>query len=64
MVREAGVEDPDGRLIAVTAKPEAAVEPGHRRDPYPAVRRGRRRAIFAVERGRRQRRAGARLERV
>jgi glucose-6-phosphate isomerase len=25
---EAGVEDPDGRLIAVTAKPEAAVEAG------------------------------------
>lgn len=27
-LREAGVPDPDGRLIAVTAKPEAAVEQG------------------------------------
>ena len=27
-LREAGVEDPDGRLIAVTAAPEAAVEQG------------------------------------
>ena len=27
-LREAGVEDPDGRLIAVTAQPEAAVEQG------------------------------------
>jgi glucose-6-phosphate isomerase len=27
-LREAGVEDPDGRLIAVTAKPEAALEQG------------------------------------
>jgi glucose-6-phosphate isomerase len=27
-LREAGVDDPDGRLIAVTAKPEAALEQG------------------------------------
>ena len=27
-LREAGVEDPDGRVIAVTARPEAAVEAG------------------------------------
>jgi len=27
-LRDAGVEDPDGRLIAVTAKPEAALEQG------------------------------------
>ncbi len=63
-LREAGVDRSLRPVIAVTAAPEAAVDAGHRRDPHPAVRRGRRRALFAVERGRLLRRAGAGLGRV
>ena len=63
-LRAADVDDPDGRVIAVTAEPRSGGRAGRRRDPRPGVRRKRRRALFAVELGRRQRRAGARLGRV
>ena len=60
-LRDAGVDDPDGRVIAVTAKPEAALEQGIDETRILVVRGGSRRPIFAVELGRRHGRAGARL---
>ena len=51
-LREAGVDDPYGRSSRSPPHPEQAVDVGHRRDPHPAVRRRRRRALFAVVVGR------------
>ena len=60
-LREGGVEDPHGQLIAVTAAPDAALAYRHRRNAHPAVRRGGRRALQPVVDGRAVDRAGARL---
>ena len=63
-LREAGVEDPDGRLIAVTAEPEAALEQGideTRILPFGEGVGGRYSLWSSVGS---QRRAGARLARV
>ena len=49
---EAGVDDPYGRVIALTAIARQGDRMGHRRDPHPAVRRERRRALFALVVGR------------
>ena len=62
-LREAGVDDPYGRVIAVTAKPEAAVDGGIDETRVLPFARGRRRALFAVALGRLSGRAGARLGR-
>ena len=61
---EGGVDDPYGRVIALTAEPASGDRVRGRRDPHPAVRRERRRALFAVVVGRLSGRAGARLGRV
>ena len=49
-LRRGGVDDPYGRLIALTAEPEAAVEAGIDETRVLPFARGRRRALFAVVR--------------
>ena len=63
-LRDAGVEDPDGRIDRGDGKSRSGGRSGDRRDPHPPVRRRSRRALFAVELGRAHRCARARLGRV
>ena len=51
-LREAGVADPHGQVIAVTANPEQGGRLRHRRNPHPSLQRGGRRALFALVGGR------------